>query len=133
MTNVISDAANGKSVSQPFFSVWGGPETEYGVAYVDLSTAGTNASSKKIFDIYEKGIVTDIGKITGQKDSDFQGNPGRQFDFIAGGKANYSGKIRMILAHRRLYQIEVIFLTGNPHAFDFNLFLSSFSLLDQPT
>ena len=55
------------------------------------------------------------GKIVFQQEIKLEDYPGREFEFAAGGKANYSGRIRVFLVGRRLYVLTVVFLTANPH------------------
>src|SRR5205814_1876000 len=71
-------------------------------------------------------VAGTIGKVVYEKESKFEGNPAREFEYTAGGKANYSVRVKYILAGQRIYTIYVIFLTANPHPNDRAVFFNSF-------
>lgn len=69
-----------------------------------------------------------MGKVTFEQKSKFEGNPTREFEYVAGGKANYSVREKYILVGQRIYMIYVVFLTANPHPEDRANFFNSFKL-----
>ena len=85
---------------------------------------------EQIFDIDQKGVATEVGKIVYQKNIVFANYPGREFEYVVEGKVRYSGRVRLILAGDRLYQMIVIFMTANPHSADREIFFNSFRVQD---
>jgi hypothetical protein len=131
-TNVIV-SASGVDISQPCFFVWADRQTEYTVNYGDYPKSLKKLKPEKQFDIYQSGVADAIGKIVYQKDAKFEDYPARDFEFVAGGKANYSGRVRLILVDERLFQLMIIFLTKNPHQNDFKIFFDSFAVTKNKT
>jgi len=129
VTNVILTVSN-VDFSEPCYFVWADAQTEYAVNYGDYPKGLEKLKPEQQFDICQSGVAGKVGKIVYQKDLKFGDYPARDFEFVAGGKANYSGRIRLILTGERLYQIVVIFLTGNPHPTDGDIFLNSFRCLN---
>ncbi|HXR47868.1 MAG TPA: hypothetical protein VN784_10550 [Candidatus Limnocylindrales bacterium] len=131
-TNVVLDIFTNYSITQPCFFVWADRQTEYAVNYADYPKALQKNLEKlgpqKQFDLSQAAVAAAFGKIVSQRDIKFRDFPGREFEFIAGGKANFSGRVRLIVVNQRLYQIMVIFLTRNPHPDDFKVFFASFSI-----
>ena len=68
------------------------------------------------------------GKVTYEQESKFKDYPAREFEYVAGGKANYSTRMKLILVGDRVYEIYVIFLTQNPYPQERTTFFNSFSL-----
>ncbi len=132
MTNVVINVSTNYSITQPCFFVWADRQTEYAVNYADYPKALQinieRLGPQKQFDLSQAAVAAAYGKIVSQRDIKFGDFPGREFEFVAGGKANFSGKVRLILVNHRLYQIIIIFLTRNPHPDDFKVFFSSFSI-----
>ena len=125
-TNVIINTT-ATNMTMPCFFAWADRQTEYAVNYCDLPKALKKLSPKEQFDIDQSGLAENIGNVVTQRDFTFDNFPARDFEFVVGGKGNFSGRIRLILVEDRLYQIEVIFLTKNPHEGDFKIFFDSFS------
>lgn len=132
MTNVVLDISTNYSITQPCFFVWADRQTEYAVNYTDYPKALQKnleeLGPEKQFDLSQATVAAAFGKIVNQRDIKFRDFPGREFEFVAGGKANFSGRVRLILVNDRLYQIMVIFLARNPHPDDFKIFFASFSI-----
>jgi hypothetical protein len=58
----------------------------------------------------------------------FGNYPAREYEYVAGGAANYSGRVKIIIVGQRVYQIATIFLTANPHPKDREFFFNSFQI-----
>jgi hypothetical protein len=126
ITNVVSSVSN-VDVSQPCYFIWN-RQTEYAVGYGDWPKNLERLKPEQIFDIDQKGVATEVGKIVYQKDIEFENHSSREFEYVVDGKVRYSGRVRLILVSDRLYQLMVIFLTANPHTTDRDIFFSSFRL-----
>ena len=113
------------------FYVWANQQTEYALNFSDNPKNVKNLSSKQIFDVGQNGVAEKLGKIAAQHDFKFGNYPARDFEFVVGGKGNFSGHIRYVLVDQRLYQIMVMFLTENLHRDDFKIFFDSFSLSNE--
>jgi hypothetical protein len=127
----ITDSASGFDLSMPSYFVWANRQTEYSVNYCDYPEEVIRRLGKftpqQQFDFSQSDVVkVGGGKIVYQKDITIEGYPARDFEFVTGGKANYSGRVRLILLNGRLYQLIVIFLTANPHPKDWDIFFNSF-------
>jgi len=135
ITNAVLDISTNYSITQPCFFVWADRQTEYVVNYTDYPEALQKnlerLGPQQQFDLSQAAVAKRFGNILNQSDTTLGDNPGREFEFVAGGKANFSGQVRLFLVHQRLYQIMVIFLTQNPHPKDFKIFFDSFALLEE--
>jgi hypothetical protein len=74
-------------------------------------------------------VANSQGKVTYEQESKFRDYPAREFEYVAGGKANYSTRMKLILVGDRVYEIYVIFLTQNPYPQERMAFFNSFSLI----
>jgi hypothetical protein len=74
-------------------------------------------------------VAAEMGKVVFEQESKFEGNPAREFEYAAGGKANYSVRVKYILVDQRIYTIYVVYLTANPHPEDRAVFFNSFKIL----
>jgi len=110
------------------FSVWLDKQNEYAVSYCDYPES-LKLTPNQQFDLSQAAVSKKFGNIVFQKDIKLGNNPGREFEFAAGGKGNFSGRVRIILAEKRLYQMMVIFLTVNPQLADHAIFFNSFKML----
>jgi hypothetical protein len=110
------------------FSTWADRQTQYAVNYSDSPKIVEKLNAQQQFDASQKGVTDKFGEIIVRRDFKFGDCPARDFEFVAGGKANFSGRVRLILDNQRLYQIMVIFLTKKPHQDDFKTFFDSFSI-----
>lgn len=72
------------------------------------------------------------GKVVFEQESKFQDFPAREFEYAAGGKANYSVRLKYILVGGRVYEIYVVFLTTNPYPEERIIFFNSFKILAVP-
>jgi hypothetical protein len=104
-------------------------QTAYGINYNDIPPKLNLSNPEPLFDGGQSATIGETGAITTQRSMKFKGYPAREFEFKAGGKANYSGKVRLILVGRRLYNLVTVFLTENPHASDAEKFFDSFSII----
>ena len=129
-TNVVISTSD-INVSQPCFFVWADRQTEYAVNYCDYPKIVEKLKPEQQFDISQAGVAKAFGQIVYQQNVKFGEYPGRDFEFVAGGKANFSGRVRLIFANGRLYQLMVIFLTANPHSADRDIFFNSFKILEK--
>ena len=102
-------------------------QTAYGVDYTDYPEAikfQSNALDKAMSAVVDKAS----GKVVFQQDMTFENYPAREFEYVAGGKANYSGRVKTIIADQRVYQLVTVFLTDNPHPEDRAFFFRSFKI-----
>lgn len=107
-------------------------QTAYGVNYNDYPAAVDVNHPQKLFDQCQASIVGEKGKIVVQQEMKVQNYPARELEFRAGGEANYSGRVRLILVGHRIYDLVAIFLTANPHASERQKFFDSFQLESKP-
>jgi hypothetical protein len=126
-TNIVIEASNVR-ILQPCFFAWADPQNEYAVNYGDYPKSLNKMKPEQQFDICQSGVAREIGKIIYQTNLQFENYPARDLEFVAGGKANYSGRMRLILVNERIYQLVVIFLTTNPHPADREIFFGSFHI-----
>jgi hypothetical protein len=126
LTNVVISVSN-VDFSMPCYFIWN-RQTEYAVNYSNLPKILVRLKPEQIFDIDQKGVAAEVGKIVYQKDIEFENHPGREFEYVVEGKVHYSGRVRLILVGDSLYQLIVIFLTTNPHTIDRDMFYNSFRL-----
>jgi len=103
-------------------------QTAYGINYNDFPPRLNLSNPEPLFDGGQASAIGKTGIVITQRSMRFKGYPAREFEFKAGGKANYSGRVRLILVGRRLYNLVTIFLTENPHVSDREKFFDSFSL-----
>ena len=68
------------------------------------------------------------GKVVFEQGSKFQNFPSREFEYVAGGKANYSARVKYILVGERVYSMYVVFLTTNPYPDERKIFFGSFKI-----
>lgn len=127
-TNITISVSN-TDISEPLFFVWF-DQTEYAVNYGDWRGKRGKLEPEQVFDLYQKGVAADVGKVVYQRDTEFENYPGREFEYVVTGKVNYSGRVRLVLVGDRLYQMVVIFLPVNPHPADQKIFFNSFRLQD---
>jgi hypothetical protein len=126
-TNDLIKTSFGEIRMQTFF-VWSDIQTEYAVNYNDNPNIVEKLSPQQEFDSSQESVAEKFGEVINQRDFNFRDFPAREFDFVAGGKADFSGRVRLILVNQRLYQVIVIFLTKNPYLDDFKIFLDSFCI-----
>lgn len=101
----------------------------YGVIYEDFPPTVDLTNPSSVFDgAQDREIKNSSGKIVFQQEIKLGDFPGRELEFTAGGKANYSGRIRIFLVERRIYVQTIVFLTANPHPDDRAFFFNSFKL-----
>jgi hypothetical protein len=102
----------------------------YAVVYGDIPPTVDLQDPSNLFDKAQamEANQNGSGKIVFQQEIKLKDYPGREFEFAAGGKANYSGRIRIFLVGRRLYVLTIVFLTANPHLEDRENFFNSFKL-----
>src|SRR6185312_5938842 len=113
LTNDVVTVSN-IDLPLPCYFIWN-RQNEYTVNYSDLPKNLEKLKPEQIFDISQKAVGTEVGKIVYQKDIAFANYPGREFEYAVDGKIKYSGRVKLILVGDRLYQMIVIFLTADPH------------------
>jgi hypothetical protein len=126
-TNIIANTPLG-DIQQSYFFVWVDKQDEYAVSYCDYPEK-LKLTPNQQFDLSQAAVAKKFGEIVFQQDIKLGDNLGREFEFAVRGKGNFSGRVRIILAEKRLYQMMVIFLTVNPHPADRATFLNSFKIL----
>lgn len=101
----------------------------YSVTYYDVPRV---ADPKMLLAKLEQAIVTSQdGKIVSYHPFQVGNYPATEFEFVAGGKANFSSKVRLIAVGQRAYALGVIFLTGHPpNPDERDAFFNSFTLQD---
>jgi hypothetical protein len=100
----------------------------FGINYSDFPETLNLSNPGALFDGAQTTTAGERGAIVTQQTMKFKGYPAREFEFKPGGKANYSGRVRLILVGRRIYSLVVIFLTANPHPEERTKFFESFSV-----
>lgn len=130
-TNLIIHVSTASAEAHVYY-VNANVQNTFAIAYVDNTniadwTAGTNGEYY-LQKIQSSAISQQPAKVVYQQESTFEGYPAREFEYAAGGKANYSVRYKMILVHQRLYYLYVVFLTANPYPRLRTIFFNSFSL-----
>jgi hypothetical protein len=132
-TNLFLDAPFGK-VQEHIFYVNLNPENSYAVGYCNspkFSEFSKSSESKEFLKKCQEVIAEQEGRrIVYQKEIMIKNYPARDFEYVEGGKGNYSARIRYILVGDRIYAVFVVFLTANPHKLDRATFFESFSLVN---
>jgi hypothetical protein len=126
LTNVVISVSN-VDFSMPCYFIWN-RQTEYAVNYSSLPKILEKLKPEQMFDISQKAVAAEVGKIVYKKDIEFENHPGREFEYVVEGKVHYSGRVKLIRVGDSLYQLIVIFLTSNPHSIDRDMFFNSFQL-----
>jgi hypothetical protein len=112
------------------FTVKADVQDFYGVVYGDIPPSVDLKDPSILFDKAQAMVANQngSGKIVSEQEIKLENFPGREFEFVAGGKANYSGRVRTFLVGRRIYVLTVVFLTANPHLENRATFFTSFKL-----
>ncbi len=130
-TNILSDVSS-PNVEQHAFYVNANIQNGFTVTYCDspIFEKMAKLSSPQVF--LEKAqslmVSREKGKVVFQQETKFQDYPAREFEYVAGGKANYSTRAKFILVGHRVYQIYVVFLTANPYPEERAIFFNSFKI-----
>ena len=109
-----------------YFAVWADKQTLYGINYSD-SSKYLKVNPQELFKKTQNLTVENQkGTIVFEQETTVDGFPAKEFEFIAGGKANSSFRIREILVGQRVYEVITVFLTTNPHPVNRDIFFNSF-------
>lgn len=104
----------------------------YGISYSDVPAGVKLPDSETVFDGSQNSAVKDVGgskaELVDQQSMTVQDFPAREFEFKAGGKGNFSSRVRMILVGHRIYSLTTVFLTANPDPENRKKFFDSFSV-----
>ncbi len=130
-TNILSSFST-ENVESHVFYVNANVQNSFAVSYEDSPVFAKMAKLQNPQQFLEKAqaitVLNEFGKVVYQREMEFGDYPVREFEYAAGGKANYSARIREILVGERIYQIYVVFLTANPHTEDRDIFFNSLRL-----
>ncbi len=92
--------------------------------------------SETVFDGSQNSAVKDVGEAKPNSWTKHslrvQNYPARELEFKAGGKTNFSGRIRLILVGKRIYSVMTFYSPGNPHPEDSLKFFDGFSIHGEP-
>jgi hypothetical protein len=111
------------------FTVQTDIKTVYAVGYSEYPSTIKLLAGSEAFDKTEAAVVDKAsGKVIFQQDLMFGNYPAREYEYVAGGAANYSGRVKIIIIGQRVYQIATIFLTANPHPKDREFFFNSLQI-----
>jgi hypothetical protein len=131
-TNELVETAQGE-MSQRIFYVDADRQTGYTASFCENSAFSKIIQAGKLqsfFDESQTAIAAEHkGKIIFQEETKWENSMVREFEYEAGGNANFSVRVRLILSDARLYELCTIFLTANSHPEDREYFFRSFSLL----
>jgi hypothetical protein len=104
----------------------------YFIGYCDSEKFGEaikSGSDQNFLESAESVVITEAnGKVSFEQETTFENCPAREFEYKAGGKANYSVRVKYVMAGRRVYSISAIFLNGNPYLENRTTFFNSFHL-----
>ena len=107
-------------------------QNSFAVGYSDSPkyARATRSSNPEVFlETSQFLMVSNLqGRVVYQQASTFEGFPAREFECVAGGKANYSTRVKYILAGQRIYQIYIVFLTVDPYPQERSIFFNSFKI-----
>ncbi len=106
----------------------------YTVAYCDSDKFDEFMKDGKAQEFLEKSesiVVAEAnGEILSQQETTFGNYPAREFEYKAGGKANYSVKVKYVMVGQRVYSLMAVYMTGTPYPQDRATFFKSFQLRD---
>jgi hypothetical protein len=115
-----------------FFYVNPDIQDSYVVVYCDnekFDDAIKNGKAQIFLEAYESLVVNQAeGKVLFEHETTFENFPSREFEYKAGGKANYSVRVKCIMVGQRVYSVMAVFLAGNPYPEDRETFFNSFRL-----
>jgi tetrahydromethanopterin S-methyltransferase subunit B len=104
----------------------------YAIAYCDnhkFEEFIKNGRAQEFLDKSESMVVAEAnGNILSEQKTTFGSYPAREFEYKAGGKANYSVKVKYVMIGQRVYSLMAVFMTGNPYPEDRTTFFNSFRL-----
>jgi hypothetical protein len=124
------------TIEGPVFYVNPNIQNSFAVLFYDnavFSKMSKSPDPKKFLKQTQSLMVSEHkGKIVFEQELQFQNFPAREFEYAAGGKANYSVRMKLILAGERVYQVYVVFLTTNPYPEERTTFFNSFKILSEP-
>jgi hypothetical protein len=130
-TNIFTDETTNSELH--LFYVDPNVQNYFAIGYSDSAVFSKMAALPDPQAVLKKSEASSVansqGKVTYEQESKFRGYPAREFEYVAGGKANYSTRMKLILAGGRFYEIYVIFLTQNPYPQERMAFFNSFSLI----
>jgi len=88
-----------------------------------------NGRAQEFFGKSESIVVAEAnGNILSEQKTTFGSYPAIEFEYKAGGKANYSVKVEYVMIGQRVYSLMAVFMTGNPYPEDRTTFFNSFRL-----
>ena len=130
-TNILADSGT-TNIEMHLFYVNPNPQNSFCAGYSDSPMFAMAAKISDPQEFLEKSqslMVSNVrGKVVYQRASTFNDFPAREFECVAGGKANYSTRVKYILAGQRIYQIYVVFLTADPYPRECATFFNSFRI-----
>jgi hypothetical protein len=114
------------------FNVNADIQDAYVVAYCDSEIFDEAMQNGKAQELLKKSellvAANEEGKILSEQETTFGNYPAREFEYKAGGKANYSVRVKYVMTGQRIYSIITVFMTGNPYPGDRATFFNSFKL-----
>ncbi len=120
------------AVEEHLFYVNADIQNAYVVAYYDnhkFEEFKKTGRAQEFLDKSESIVVAEAnGHILSEQKTPFGGYPAREFEYKAGGKANYSVKVKYVMIGQRVYSLMAVFMTGNPYLGDRATFFNSFKL-----
>ena len=105
-----------------------GEQDAYSVTYYDFPAAMSSDPKVFLARVEAFMVLSQHGKVTYYAQKPDGTNPGTEFEFAAGGKANFSMRTRLVLVGNRVYAPAVLFHTGAPLPAECKPFFDSFSL-----
>ena len=105
-----------------------GERDAYSVTYYDFPAAMSSDPKLFLARVEAFMVVSQHGQVTYYAQKPDGDHPGTEFEFAAGGKANFSMRTRLILVGNRVYAPAVLFHTGAPLPAECQPFFDSFSL-----
>ena len=116
-TSVISDLPT-TNVEIHLFYVNANKQNAFAVGYSDnpMFAKMANLSDPQNFLKMSQFLTISNcqGKVVYERDEEFRDYTAREFEYAAGGKANYSVRMKYVLAGERFYEMYVVFLTTAP-------------------
>jgi hypothetical protein len=120
------------AVEEHLFYVSADIQDAYAVTYYDnhkFEEFIKNGRAQEFLDKSESIVVAEVkGNILSEQKTTFRGYPAREFEYKAGGKANYSVKVKYVMIGQRVYSLMAVFMTGSPYPEDRTTFFNSFRL-----
>jgi hypothetical protein len=118
INNNVLTTISGKNMNLQLSYVETDIDDWFGIGFVDNPIFAKKEIVQNPQQFLEKAqmvtISNETGRVAFKKEMKSDGYPAIEFEYAAGGNANYSVHYKLILVGSRMYEIYVVFLTATP-------------------